>query len=309
MEFKSPKPLTCAVMLPTHNRLEELRRSLEVVHAMSPAADEVLVTADNCSDGTEAFIRQQYPRVKLVVNAASRGSTASRDTMMRLASTDLVLSIDDDSYPLATNAIQLIREIFEAHPRLAVASFPQMTDEFPETLHQEEPSPVHYAATYVNCACAFRRSVFVALGGHFQPFWNAYDEADYGVRCAAHGWQIRYSPELVIRHHYSGTNRNELRVHQMHARNELWSVLLRCPFLLSIPVALFRILRQAGYAWRRGFAWGIREPHWWIACLTGVPQCLRERHPLPWTAYWNWMRLMRRPLHSEAEWERLFPRA
>jgi GT2 family glycosyltransferase len=200
--------LSVSVILPTHNRLTDLRQTLGELAKLDPQPDEVLITADGCTDGTEAFVRTEYPQHVLHVNPVSQGSTASRDSMARVATGDLLLSLDDDSHPLETDAIARLRRIFEDRPRLAVASFPQRTDEFPETLTQTDFGASHFVGTYVNCACAFRRAVLVELGGHFGPFWNAYDEPDFAVRCVTEGWEVRFEPAVTIRHHYSGANRS-----------------------------------------------------------------------------------------------------
>src|SRR5688572_6366981 len=108
-------PLTCAIMLPTRDRCADLRRTLEVVARLEPPVDEVLVTADACHDATVEFIRREHPTCRIVVNEQPLGSTASRDRMMRLAASDLVLSLDDDSYPLERDAIARVRALFEEH--------------------------------------------------------------------------------------------------------------------------------------------------------------------------------------------------
>ena len=296
-------PLSCAVMIPTHNRLDDLRRTLEVLAQLDPQPDEVIITADGCTDATVGFLRQRTHR--LIVNPVARGSTASRDTMMREAASDLVLSLDDDSHPLERDAIARVRALFSARPRLAVASFPQRTDEMPESLIQPGFGPPMFVGTYVNCACAFRRRVLPDLGGHFGPFWNAYDEADFALRCLAAGWEVRFEPSLTIRHHYAGLNRNHERVHRMHARNELWSVFLRCPALQLPGVAFFRAARQFAYAWRHGLAWILREPQWWFACLAGLSGLVGRRRVVPWRFYLAWMRLVRQPIASETEWRKI----
>jgi hypothetical protein len=71
-------------------------------------------------------------------------------------------------------------------------------------------------------------------------------------------------------------------------------------------VALFRLARQFGYAWKRGWSWVLREPAWWLAALQGAGRCLRERKPLPWEKYRAWMELVRTPLASEEEWNARF---
>jgi GT2 family glycosyltransferase len=294
--------LTCAVIITTHNRREDLRRTLDVLAQLDPPADEIWIAVDGCSDGTEDFLRADYPHCRLLVHRISRGSIASRNELARAADCDLLLSLDDDSYPLEPDAIARMRDIFEKNPRLAVADFPQRSDEFPATLAEEDFGPARFAGSYSDCGCAYRRATLLELGGHFEPFWHAYEEPDFALRCAAAGWQIRFEPAITIRHHFSGVNRNEIRTHQRHARNELWSVLMRCPAPQVFAVALFRAARQLGYACSRGLDWLVREPRWWIDFLAGAPRALRARCPIPWRIYWNWMKLVRHPIFSETEW-------
>jgi GT2 family glycosyltransferase len=189
---------------------------------------------------------------------------------------------------------------------MAVASFPQRTDEFPETLSATEFGPSQFVGSFVNSGAAIRRSAFVELGGYPDFFFHAYEEPDFSLRCVAAGWEVRHVTSLTIRHHFTTSQRNELRTHQRHARNELWSVLLRCPAPQLFAVAAFRTARQFGYASRRGVSWVIREPAWWLAFARGVPQCLAARRPLPWRIYLSWMRLLRTPIADVAEWSKRF---
>jgi hypothetical protein len=202
--------------------------------------------------------------------------------------------------------LEKLPRLFTERPRLAVATFPQRTDEFPESLSATDFGPSRFVGSYVNCATALRRSVFIELGGYPEQFRIAYDEPDFAARCICAGWEVRYETSLTIRHHYSGVGRNEMRMHHAHSRNELWSVLMRCPAPQLFAVALFRIARQLGYARKRGLHWVLREPQWWLDCVRGIGRCLRERKPLPWQRYRAWMELVRRPIESEEEWRARF---
>ena len=302
----TPPPLTCAVIIATRNRRDDLARTCAVLRALAPAPDEVLICADGCTDDTVAMLRRDFPDFHVETNATGRGSTASRDALMRRACSDVVLSLDDDSHPLEPDAIARLRELFARFPRLAVASFPQRTNEQPATLTATDFGPAHFAGTYVNCACAFRRTVFLELGGHYGPFWNAYDEPDFALRCAAAGWQVRFDPAVTIRHHFSGVNRDHLNMHHLHARNEIWSVLMRCPAPQLFAVAAFRTARQFGFAAKWSWRWVLREPQWWLACVAGARAALAQRRPVPWRIYRAWMRLVAQPLATEEEWRRIF---
>ncbi len=292
-------------MITTHNRLRDLQRTLQVLGELNPQPDEMLICADACTDGTVEFLAA-LPNVRLTVNKVGRGSIASRASLIREASSDIILSFDDDSQPVETDFVRGARELFERNPMLAVADFPQRSDEYPESLTQEDFGPPRFAGTYINASAAIRRSVFLELGGTAEFFIHAYDEPDFSLRCIAAGWQVRYETSLHVRHYYSGVQRNELRTHHFHSRNELWSVMMRCPAPYVIGVALFRIARQFNHARKHGLSWLIREPVWWMSFLAGLPQCLAQRKPLPWKKYWAWMNLIRRPIVSEQEWKERF---
>ena len=297
---------TVAVCIATHNRRADLENTLAVLAHLDPPPAEVLITADGCTDGTVEWLRAQYPHHRLTVNAQARGSTGSRDAMFRAATSDIVLILDDDSHPIETDFLGRLPQLFESHPRAAVLTFPQRSDEFPGSLQATDFGPSYLAGTYVNCATAIRRAVFLELGGYPEEFRIAYDEPDFALRCVSAGWKVRYETSLTIRHHYSGVMRNEMRMHHTHARNELWSVWMRCPAPQLLAVALFRLARQFGYAWKRGLDWVAQEPRWWMAAIRGLPRCWSHRQPVPWPRYRAWMELVRRPIYDEAEWNAKF---
>ena len=293
---------TVGVYIATHNRREDLARTLHAVARLDPPPAEVIVLADGCTDGTAEFVAQNFPTVRLLVHAEAQGSIPSRNEMAAACRSEIFLSLDDDSYPIESDFIARVAHYFAENPALAVLSFPQRTDEFPETLTKTDFGPSHFIGSYANSGAGIRHAVFVALGGYPEFFRHAYEEPDFALRCVAAGWQVRQETSLTIRHHYTSAQRSELRMHQQHARNEQWSVLLRCPAPYFVAVALFRLLRQAGYARRRGVSWLLREPLWWYDCLRGAAARLAERRPLPWRKYRAWMDLVRHPILSEEEW-------
>jgi hypothetical protein len=143
--------------------------------------------------------------------------------------------------------------------------------------------------------------VFVELGEYPSFFFHAYEEPDFALRCVGAGWQVRHETSLHIRHCYSGVQRNEMRTHYFQARNELWSVWMRCPFPWLLVVSPFRVVRQFSYACKRGLRWVLHEPRWWLDCLRGLPDCIANRQPLSWARYWEWMKLVRNPVLAESE--------
>jgi len=287
--------MSLSIAIATHNRREDLKTTLAELARLRPAPHEILICADACSDGTEDFLRDAHPDCRVIVNSTSQGSIGSREALFHCAKGDLILSLDDDSYPVESDFIARIVEIFEAVPELAVATFPQFSDEYPETLNQTDFGPSLRVGSFTSSAAVIRRKVFLELGGYPAFFHHCYEEPDFALRCIAAGYQVRLETSLHVRHRYSGIERNEMRTHHYQARNELWSVLMRCPAPQLFAVAPFRWARQFAYARKRGIGWMLREPVWWANCIAGISRCLKARSPISWDHYRNWMELVRRP--------------
>lgn len=298
--------LRVGITIATHNRREELARTLVQLAQLDPAPDEILVCADGCHDGTADFVRENHPHIRLVLHETARGSIPSRNELAHACSCEVFVSLDDDSYPIDADFIARVRAAFAQAPRLAVLSFAQRSDEFPASLTAADFGQSAFVASYANSGAAIRREAFTRLGDYPDFFFHAYEEPDFALRCVCDGWQVRYDPGLLVRHHFTTAQRNEIRTHHRHARNECWSLLMRCPAPQLFGVLLFRIARQLGYALRRGPAWVMREPQWWWSMIQGAGRALRERKPLPWARYVAWMRLARTPITSEQEWNALF---
>jgi len=279
-----------SVMITTSNRLEELQRTLQMLGKLDPAPDEVLVTADGCTDGTAEFL-SAMPNVKFVVNQPARGSVASRDRMIREARGELVLALDDDSYPEQLDCIARFVPLFEQRSNLAVLHFPQRTDEYPDTVARMDFGHEKFTRSFANSGAVLRRSTYLELAGFEPRFYHMYEEPDYGLQCLAAGYDVVFSPIVTIRHHYSGQARDEIRIHHRHARNEFWSSLMRCPFPFALGVLGWRAASQFRYACRRGWSWVVREPRWWAQAVAGIPYFIRKRKPVSWEAYKRWLSL------------------
>jgi GT2 family glycosyltransferase len=258
---------------------------------LRPAPNEVIVTADGCTDGTLDMVADKFPEITLIANQPGIGSVASRDRMIRRARGDLVLALDDDSYPEQLDCLTRIVAFFEQRPKLAVLHFPQRTDEYPETLANTNFGSEHLTRSFANSGAVLRRSTYFQLPGFESRFFHMYEEPDYALQCVAAGYDVLFSPIITIRHHYSGQARDEIRIHHRHARNELWSTVLRCPFPFAVGIAVWRVFSQFRYACKRGWSWVIREPNWWWKALGGIPHCVRRRRPVSWRGYKRWLQL------------------
>jgi GT2 family glycosyltransferase len=283
--------MTVSVMITTQGRIVNLRRTCSVLQKLDPLPLEVLITMDGCGPDIAQAAQAEFQQARLFVNQVRLGSVASRDRMIREARGNLVLALDDDSYPEESDCIDRIVPLFEQRPKLAVLHFPQRSDEYPQTLTQRNFGTGFLTRSFANSGAVLRRSIYLELPGFEPRFFHMYEEPDYGLQCIAAGYDVLLSPVVTIRHHYSAQARDEIRIHHRHARNELWSTAMRCPFPFAAAILLWRVFSQFGYAIKRGWSWVIREPLWWGQALAGLPHSLRKRKPVSWTGYKRWLGL------------------
>jgi GT2 family glycosyltransferase len=281
-------------MITTRNRREELRRTLMVLRTLEPRPEETLVCADGCADDTVEMLRAGFPECAVITNETPRGSVFSRDRLLRLAKGEIVISLDDDSYPVQSDFLVQTQRLFVKNTDAAVISFPELREgDAPSHPSKKVSSPPRLVSAYANCAAAMRRDVYMRSAGFPSFFGHMYEEPDYALQCYSLGFVVRFEPSLPIRHHVSQVEREPIGRHHLNARNELWSVLMRCPFPQLFAVALFRVWRQFRYACSEGLEWAVREPCWWWRALLGVAKCWRMRQPVPWSTYYSWMKLAR----------------
>jgi GT2 family glycosyltransferase len=288
--------MTSSVMITTKNRATDLRKTFLVLRQLDPPPWEVLITADGCTDDTVQMLKAEklngeMKNLRVFVNETGKGSVASRDRMIREATGDLVLALDDDSYPEQLDCLALVSSLFNNRPSLAVATFPQRTDEYPKTMMQTDFGPERLVRSFPNSGAVLRRSAYLQSAGFEPKFFHMYEEPDYALQCVAAGYDILFTPIVTIRHHWTSRERSEIRNHHRHARNEFWSTLLRCPFPFALGMLAWRIFSQLRYAGSRGFDWFVREPVWWWQALGGVPYCIHHRKPLTWAGYRRWLKL------------------
>jgi GT2 family glycosyltransferase len=288
-----------SIIITTQNRCVDLRLTCLRISSLRPIPHEVLICADGCSDGTVEMVRSEFSGFLLCENKIALGSVASRNHLLRSATGDVVVSLDDDSYPLDEDFLSKLSDLFTKHPEAAVISLPEIRDDgsFSHALKTDK-TPGHYVSAYANCAAAMRREFYLQQPGFPDFFRHMYEEPDYALQCYAAGLAVWFEPSLKIRHHQSAVGRERVKRHQQNARNELWSVWMRCPWPWICVVSLFRILTQFRAACSQGFTLALREPVWWYQALAGIGNCLRARRPVPWSRYYSWMRLARRPIFS-----------
>jgi GT2 family glycosyltransferase len=284
-----------AVVMITHNRREEVLASLDRLTRL-PERPRIVVVDNASVDGTADAVARRFPQVEVLPTSGNLGA-AARNLGVRYVDAKYVALSDDDTW-WEPGSLAHAADLFDAHPRLAVATAriqvgPEEEEDpicaelehSPLPLEAGMPGPALLG--FMAGASVVRRSAFLAAGGFEPRFFLGGEEELLAADLAAAGWWLCYIPRLLV-HHYPSTRRDSASRRWHLLRNALWSAWLRRP--------LSSALRKTGHLVRA--APRTRETwHGLTAALAGLPWVLRRRRVVP-PRVEQWFRLLEQPRPS-----------
>ena len=183
---------------------------------------EALVIDDGSDDGTDLFVANHYPWVRLHAQPAS-GLSAARNQGARLARGDIFAYTDDDCLPDR----DWIEQLAQGFSRLNVDAVggpnlpPSPTDCLSAIIAATTGSASHVmlddqlAEHLPGCNLAVKRAAFEAISG-FQPqYHTAGDDVDFCWRLLDQGFRLGFAPCAFVWHR----RRASIRAYWRQQRN------------------------------------------------------------------------------------------
>lgn len=284
-----------AVVMITHNRRDEVLASLDRLTRL-PERPPIVVVDNASVDGTAETVARCFGQVEVLPASGNLGA-AARNLGVRHVQTPYVALSDDDTW-WEPGALTQAADLFDAHPRLAIAvarilvgpeeeEDPICAELERSPLPTEPGMPGPSLLGFMAGASVVRRSAFLTAGGFEPRFFLGGEEELLATDLVAAGWWLCYVPRLLV-HHYPSLQRDGVSRRWHLLRNALWSAWLRRP----LPSALRktgRLLRTA--PWTRATWRGL------TTALAGLPWVLRRRRVLP-PRVEHWLRLLEQPRPS-----------
>ncbi|WP_406733680.1 glycosyltransferase family 2 protein [Streptomyces sp. NBC_01794] len=285
-----------AVIITMGNRPDDLRALLDSVAKQDGDPIEVVVV------GNGAPVTDVPEGVRTVDLPDNLGIPGGRNVGIEAfgpsgSGVDVLLFLDDDGLLPNSDTGELVRQAFEADPKLGIVSF-RIAD--PETgltqrrhvprLRASDPMRSSRVTTFLGGANAVRTEVLAEVGGLPDEFFYAHEETDLAWRALDAGWAIDYRSDMVLFHPTMPPSRHAV-YHRMVARNRVWLARRNLPAPL-VPVylgvwVLLTLARRPSVsalkAWFRGFGEGWRTP-------------CGPRRPMKWRTVWRLTRLGRPPI-------------
>ena len=268
-------------MIASHNRKEELLKTVQSCYEQDYPEKEIHVVDDGSTDGSYDSIRERFSEVIITRNATAQGSVTSRNQIFKRVTGEILFGFDDDSRFIDRGSTKRVVERFMREPDLGLLDFQDIGPECPERIPDNSSARLggeYYISSFGAGRFAIRRESLVAAGLYPEFFWHAYEESDLAIRIWECGYRCLRWNDILIWHEFSGLNRNEERTHYYHARNELLSVWMRAPLLYVVPLSLWRMFSQFRYSQRRG--WRTVEFCVWRDAVKMMNLALKHRQPV-----------------------------
>ena len=87
--------MNISVVIPTYNRIELLKRSIDSVINQTIKPSEIIIVDDGSNDGTEAMVKKKYDSLKLI-KQKNKGASAARNTGIKASSGEWICFLDSD---------------------------------------------------------------------------------------------------------------------------------------------------------------------------------------------------------------------
>lgn len=242
-----------SVVIPTFRRSARLLETLRILETCDPPPGEVLVHIDAGDEETEHALRANAPYVRLRTAETMQGPGGSRNWLIGAAKYPIVVSLDDDSYPVDPDFFGSVLATFAAHPDAGVIAMQIVNDGEAMPPRQQTSQDV---ADFGGGGCAYRQSAFLSTSGYI-PLHPAYgmEETDIALQIMDRGWRIVLCRDLRIRHASNRANQTHPEVVAAHVRNTALLAYLRYPVRL-FPRGVGQLANRCLYSVRRGHLFG-----------------------------------------------------
>lgn len=283
---------SATVVIVTRNRLPELRIALQSVSTQTGAI-ETLVVDDGSSDGTSAAVSREWPGVRLVSHEASAGLVVRRNEAARLATGDIIFSLDDDAeFTSPLTVAETLRDFDD--DRVGAVAIPYVEPRKQSREYQRAPDAdgLWVTDTFIGTAHAVRRSVFTRVGGYRDALVHQGEERDFCIRMLDAGFVVRLGRAHPIVHHES-PKRDFRRMDYYGRRNDILFAWQNVPWpLLPAHLAGTTVLAVRS-AWQAGRAWAMLRGT--LAGYAGIVGGSHPRTPVSRETYRRHRQLKRSP--------------
>jgi GT2 family glycosyltransferase len=289
-----------SIIIPHLNGLEHLETCLGSLRRQTVAGFEVLLVDNGSTDGSQAYVREQFPDVRLLELGRNHGFTGACNAGYAAAAGDIIVLLNNDT-EVVPDWLESIGAAFAADPQVGAVASRMMLFDRRDHFHSagdyvgldgipgnrgvwqkdrgqyDRPERVFSAC---GGAAAYRRTMLEEIGFLDDDFFFSCEDVDLSWRANLAGWRVWYAPRAVVYHKLKATGGGTTSSYY-DGRNFLYLLWKNYPSSLlrrtwrRVLGGQLRITREALRAWRGAAARARLRGQ--LAGLLGLPRMWAKR--------------------------------
>ena len=262
------------VVIPNWNGRRFLKTCLDSLRAQTYPAIEVIIADNGSSDGSQRYVKANYPEAVLIELGANQGFTGACNIGMEAARGCFIALLNNDT-EVEPNWVAEIVNAFDEHAEVGMIASKMLLFDQRGRIHAtgdffttdgragnrgvwEKDEGQYDCADYVFAACggssAYRKSMLDQIGLLDNDYFFLLEDIDLAWRAQLAGYKALYVPSAVVYHRLSATG-GGVMASFYDGRNAIWLVVKNLPAALWRKYAGQILMRQAGLAWQALKAW------------------------------------------------------
>ncbi len=222
-------PVPASIIIPNWNGLHHLEVCLQALRRQRFNQFEVILVDNNSSDGSQKFVTENFPEVRVIELKENRGFTGACNAGYTVAQGDIILLLNNDT-EVSPEWLAAIIDAFQRYPEAGIVAskillFDQRdhfhtagdfyrTDGIPGNRGVWQKDRGQYdQEEFIFGACggaaAYRRSLIEEIGFLDESFYFSCEDVDISWRAQLAGWKVLYVPSAVVYHKLKASGGNE----------------------------------------------------------------------------------------------------
>ncbi len=289
-----------SVVIPNWNGARFLADCLDALRNQTLDGVEIILVDNASSDGSQSFVKTNYPEVRLLELEENRGFTGACNLGIEAAAGAYIALLNNDTEVQPDWAEQVLAA-FADHPDAGIVASKMLLFDQRDRFHTagdfftidgvagnrgawDKDSGQFDRGEFVFSACGgsavYRTSMLREIGKLDDDFFFLLEDVDLAWRAQLAGYKVWYEPRAVVYHHLSATGGGVTASY--HAgRNGIWLIVKNMPSSLLRKYARLILARQLASLWEAARAWRGREARarlrGWLAGALRIRGALAKR--------------------------------
>lgn len=266
--------LTASIIIPHLNGREHLEVCLSALRRQTLPAFETIVVDNGSTDGSQAYIRDNFPEERLVELGRNLGFTGACNAGYAAANGRYIVLLNNDT-EVEPGWLEAIIRAFENQPQVGMVASKILLFDRRDHFHtagdfyrldgipgnrgiwqvdQGQYDREEFVFSACGGAAAYRRTMIEEIGFLDDDFFFSCEDIDLAWRAQLAGWKVLYVPDAVVYHKLKATGGGPISSYH-DGRNFLYLIWKNYPGTLLRRHWPAIVRAQAGISWQALRAW------------------------------------------------------